>query len=297
MIVISGALVLVALILLVIGLVSASLTFVYASIAVSVLSFVALIVGVVQRRGQDQAAEGGASVDAEVVPAPQDDVTDVAPVRRPAVVPAVGGEVLVVAGRPRYHVEGCRYLAGKDPESVDVARAVEEGFTACGVCKPDEALAAAASTDAPADETSTDATEALALPDQEAEQAEEAVPARTRRAATAVSRAGQAAPAKAAKATKAPAKAATKAAAKAPAKAATKAPAKAAAKAPARAAAKAPAKAAASAPKRGGVIVIPDRGKFHKADCRYVRGVRGALELTRAQAVKQGYEPCGVCSS
>ncbi|MFN2522307.1 MAG: hypothetical protein ABR614_03215, partial [Mycobacteriales bacterium] len=52
MIVISGALVLVALVLLIIGLVSTSLPFVYASIAVSVVSFVFLLIGILQRRNE-----------------------------------------------------------------------------------------------------------------------------------------------------------------------------------------------------------------------------------------------------
>ena len=52
MIVISGALVLVALVLLVIGLIQPELGFVYASIAVSVAAFVFLIIGVLQRRGE-----------------------------------------------------------------------------------------------------------------------------------------------------------------------------------------------------------------------------------------------------
>ena len=56
-------------------------------------------------------------------------------------------------------------------------------------------------------------------------------------------------------------------------------------------------KAAAAAPvKRGGVVVIPDRGKFHTADCRYVRGAEGTLEMTKAAASKQGYVACGVCN-
>ncbi len=54
------------------------------------------------------------------------------------------GVVLVINGRPRYHVEGCRFVAGKDAEAIAVEDAREEGFTACGVCRPDEALAAAA---------------------------------------------------------------------------------------------------------------------------------------------------------
>jgi hypothetical protein len=42
-------------------------------------------------------------------------------------------------------------------------------------------------------------------------------------------------------------------------------------------------------------VVIPDRGKFHRAACRYVRDVPGAQELTKAQATRQGYDACGVC--
>jgi hypothetical protein len=41
--------------------------------------------------------------------------------------------------------------------------------------------------------------------------------------------------------------------------------------------------------------VIPDRGRYHKADCRYVRENPEATELTRSAAEKQGYEACGVC--
>jgi hypothetical protein len=311
-IVISGALVFVALILLIIGIASATLSFVYASIGVSIVAGVALLVGVLQRRKDNVGGDDSAPA-LEVTPAAAvDDDTTLAPVRRTAPAPAVGGQVLIVAGRPRYHVEGCRYLAGKDAESVEVARAVDEGFTACGVCKPNEALAAGVASTA--DETAgVDDTAAVEVPAASgdtgtgtgtgtaADEVQELAPRRSRAATTAAVTLEKAAPAKApvtsttskAAATKAPAKAATKAPAKAPVKAATTAAPKAAAKAaPVKAAAK-----SAATPKKGGVIVIPDRGKFHQADCRYVRGVRGALELTRAQAVKQGYEPCGVCSS
>jgi hypothetical protein len=66
-IVISGALVLVALVLLVIGLVSSELAFVYASIAVSVVSFAFLIVGIMQRRGE-QLPEGAEAPTPELAP-------------------------------------------------------------------------------------------------------------------------------------------------------------------------------------------------------------------------------------
>ena len=141
MIVISAALVVVALILLVIGLVVPSLGFVYASIAVSLASFAFLIRGILSRRGELPAAVADGDVASPV--APLDDEAVVPVVRRTVQAPAAtGGLVLVVAGRPRYHVEGCRYLVGKDADTVDVNDAREDGFTACGVCRPDESLAA-----------------------------------------------------------------------------------------------------------------------------------------------------------
>lgn len=42
------------------------------------------------------------------------------------------------------------------------------------------------------------------------------------------------------------------------------------------------------------VLVIPDRDKFHKETCRYVKG-QTTQALAKADARKQGYKPCGVC--
>jgi hypothetical protein len=53
------------------------------------------------------------------------------------------GTVQVVEGRPRYHVDGCRYLTGKDADEMPVGDARDRGFTACTICKPDETLAVA----------------------------------------------------------------------------------------------------------------------------------------------------------
>ncbi len=321
MIVISGALVLVALILLIIGLIDPNLGFVWASIGVSLASFAFLAVGILQRRKEDQPAAGEPAtglLPSGGIPADATEgVSTLAPVMRKATGTAAtsagsaAGTVLVVAGRPRYHVEGCRYLTGKEADRVDVSDAREEGFTACGVCKPDESLAAAA--DLPASATSAADTAKVDTAKVDTAQADAAttvteMPAVTSNVKTATkpaipvvappAKADVKAPAKAATktATKAavtaPAKAATKAPAKAPVKTAVKTEAKTAAKAPA---AKAPAKAAAPV-KRGMVVVIPDRGKFHTADCRYVRGAEDTLELTKAAATKQGYAACGVCN-
>jgi hypothetical protein len=261
-IVISGALVLVALVLLVIGLIGPSLGFVYASIAVSLASFGFLVGGILQRRKEElpltedlpPVTEGITAI----LPAPPA-VSMVKAEELPVAAGDAGltGKVLVVAGRPRYHVEGCRYLIGKDADSVDVSDARSEGFTACGVCKPDLALQAAV----------VEVAEPVV--------AEVTAPVRAARKAT-TSAATTKAP---------PAKKVAKVAAVAPA------PVRAAKAAPV----KTPAKKAAPV-KRGGVIVIPDRGRYHTADCRYVRGAEGTLELTKASATRQGYEPCGVCN-
>ena len=299
MIVISGALVLVALVLLIIGVVGPDLSFVYASIAVSLVSLVFLVVGILQRRGESTPAGESAAPAPQVTPA--DDVTAVVPSQearasmRPAVQepPAAataaadletGGTVLVVEGRPRYHVEGCRYLSGKSAEAVDVLDAREEGFSPCGVCKPDDALAAAEQAEPVEEQLDDPATEELVIeePGVEADEPEVVAPRASTRKAPA-----RKAPAKKATATKAVKAPAVKApAAKAPARAAVKA-----APAPARAASK----AAAPAARAGSVVVIPDRGKFHKAQCRFVRDVDGTEVMSKTAASRAGYAACGVC--
>ncbi|HWH28642.1 MAG TPA: hypothetical protein VNU26_06705, partial [Mycobacteriales bacterium] len=82
MIVISGALVLVALVLLVLGLTMTDLNFVYGSIAVSLISFVFLVIGILQRRGE-QPAEAGATAAGPAVTEDADAATAVAPAAPP----------------------------------------------------------------------------------------------------------------------------------------------------------------------------------------------------------------------
>ena len=52
-------------------------------------------------------------------------------------------EVLVIDGRPRYHVRGCVHLLGRESEPLPVGEAVELGFTPCSVCAPNDVLLAA----------------------------------------------------------------------------------------------------------------------------------------------------------
>jgi hypothetical protein len=49
-------------------------------------------------------------------------------------------EVLVVDGRPRYHLDGCLHLFGLGPQPLPAVEAVELGFTPCGQCRPATAL-------------------------------------------------------------------------------------------------------------------------------------------------------------
>ncbi|WP_431875289.1 hypothetical protein [Micromonospora marina] len=44
------------------------------------------------------------------------------------------GEVLVVDGRPRFHLPGCPHLVGREDEPLPVAEAVALGFTPCARC-------------------------------------------------------------------------------------------------------------------------------------------------------------------
>jgi hypothetical protein len=51
-------------------------------------------------------------------------------------------EVLVVDGRPRYHVAGCGHLTDRESEGLPVSEAAELGFTPCARCAPVAALLA-----------------------------------------------------------------------------------------------------------------------------------------------------------
>jgi hypothetical protein len=328
-IVISGALVLVALVLLVLGLTMTDLDFVYGSIAVSLVSFVFLVIGILQRRGEQPASSGPEVTEGATGKQDEDDATTkpvpvaaaAAPAKRGATgsVPVVedadeqydddelepgGGPVLVVAGRPRYHVEGCRYLTGKDAEELDVLDAREDGFTACGVCKPDEVLEEIygpydeVGDEELVEEEADDEVDDTGVPGAGDDEPE---PVRPRRGAgsRAVPEAVAAAPSGRGRGSSAPtkqlAKSAPAVAKKAPGKAAAK---KAAAPATAtvRAAGPAGGAAASTAPTgRTKVVVIPDRDRFHVPSCRFVRDALGTEELSRSQADKQGYRACGVC--
>jgi hypothetical protein len=283
-IVISGALVLVSLVLLVLGVTQSDINLVYGCIVVSLVSLVFLVLGIVQRRGevlpgtagstpdphgatvgQAPAAQPGNSPERSVplddVPAQSgpsgDDADDTATSLPPAEEPVAGGEapvegtVLVVANRPRYHVGGCRYLAGKQAQEVDLVDAREAGFTPCGVCKPDAQLAGADRT------VSAGAGE---------------LPAAAPAAAPVASSTGRSGSRPVGSDPATPESGAAVAAVRVPSSVASTPPAPA-----------------------SHVVVVPDRNRYHRADCRHVRDAAGTEQLTPAQAGQQGYSACGVC--
>jgi hypothetical protein len=260
-IVISGALVLVALILLIVGITLPELTYVYASILVSLVSFAFLIIGILQRRG-DKGGSAGDGADRSApasVPAVREEPT-VSVVAAPArtggsvvvgdepapatqaselddlddaeyddeeIDPADDRAVIIVAGRPRYHAEGCRYLNGKQTEAIHLLDARDEGYTPCGVCKPDNVVAVEGGLAVvPAEEGVDPVVDVV----------------------------------------------------------------------PASAVDDVPAAAAPPGPADSGtVVIIPDRGRFHRSACRYVKNATDTRTRTRTQAVGEGYVPCGVC--
>jgi hypothetical protein len=52
-------------------------------------------------------------------------------------------EVLVVDGRPRYHMADCPHLVGRLTEPLPANEAVQLGFSPCGLCRPVDRLVAA----------------------------------------------------------------------------------------------------------------------------------------------------------
>jgi hypothetical protein len=50
-------------------------------------------------------------------------------------------DVLVVDGRPRYHMPGCRHLIGRETVSLPISEARQVGFTPCAWCRPNATLA------------------------------------------------------------------------------------------------------------------------------------------------------------
>jgi len=106
--------------------------------------------------GPAPATAGPATAGPATTPAPdvaaEDDYDDEVPPDEPAAqevstpvatrLARLSAEVLVVDGRPRYHLAGCHHLQGRQGEPLPVSEAVELGFTPCSRCEPVRALLA-----------------------------------------------------------------------------------------------------------------------------------------------------------
>lgn len=76
--------------------------------------------------------------------------SDAAPSDEPAEIPMssveaaalmrMDAEVMVVDGRPRFHLGGCVHLVGRESEPLPAYEAVELGFGACALCRPAQSL-------------------------------------------------------------------------------------------------------------------------------------------------------------
>jgi hypothetical protein len=82
------------------------------------------------RRGHAGGADAGGDPPVEEV-----EVTDL------LLVVDLRDDVLVVDEHPRYHLPGCRWLAGRETVPLPLDEARTDGFTPCAWCEPDRTLA------------------------------------------------------------------------------------------------------------------------------------------------------------
>ncbi|MHA3703078.1 hypothetical protein ACXR2U_12945 [Jatrophihabitans sp. YIM 134969] len=146
------ALLVVALVLLVVGLISSTSAWLAASLVASVLAAVLLVAErVVQARRSgrssvardtatrtadtDAADTRGADTRAAGTSASGDPVPPV-DLDAPAIDPDDPQAVWVVDGRPRYHTRDCATIATLDSEPIPRSQALEDGFVACSLCDP-----------------------------------------------------------------------------------------------------------------------------------------------------------------
>jgi hypothetical protein len=156
---------------LVVGLAITDQLLIWVSIGASLCAALALTVAVMRRREPQQVAMSGAKtgesaglpavestaigrhhVESEPVAAESDaaqkypDPPDEPPVEDVSAPDALRvvdllDEVMVVDGRPRYHLSDCRHLLGRDIIPLPIREAREAGFTPCAWCTPDTRLA------------------------------------------------------------------------------------------------------------------------------------------------------------
>ncbi len=291
MIVLSAALVFLAIILLIVGFASNTLGLIFACIALCLLALGLIMVGVLQRREDTVVPVGAQPVprpDAAPVPVPAGR-SPLAPANpdpspRPAPPPAPApvddryagapaspdddsGMAWVIDGRPHYHRQGCAQLADGEPVPVDLSDAVDDGFLPCPVCRAEPSPPTAAGTDAEVDAGGPGPVPPTSGGSSRAPLVER--PAAPRRAPVAEPVAAVPTEPPAAVPTEPPAAVPTEP----------------------------PAAVPTEPPAAVPVLILPGRGRYHRPTCRYVAGAPEAVPMPKDEAIRSGYESCPVCTS
>jgi hypothetical protein len=92
------------------------------------------------RPGQPVGTGGPLTGDPDEEAPPDEPAVQHVPAADAALVAQLAATVLVIDGRPRYHLPGCDHLTNRDSEPLPVREAVGLGFTPCARCQPDSAL-------------------------------------------------------------------------------------------------------------------------------------------------------------
>lgn len=78
-------------------------------------------------------------VDTSLVPIDEPGEVPISSVEAAALM-RMDAEVMVVDGRPRFHLGGCVHLVGRESEPLPAYEAVELGFSPCALCHPAQSL-------------------------------------------------------------------------------------------------------------------------------------------------------------
>ncbi|HZE38500.1 MAG TPA: hypothetical protein VE172_06765 [Stackebrandtia sp.] len=92
-----------------------------------------------REREPEREPERAAEADIDGVPGDEPTEVPMSSVEAAALM-RMDAEVMVVDGRPRFHLGGCVHLVDRESEPLPAYEAVELGFTACSLCRPAQSL-------------------------------------------------------------------------------------------------------------------------------------------------------------
>jgi hypothetical protein len=124
------ALLVIALVCIIVGVITAAGPWFIGSLVASALAGIILW----QRRSHHPGAKSSGTPPTAGADTPSDATTD-------ASADSLATEdVWVVDGRPRYHLSGCATIAGQRAEQIPLAQAKQDGFIPCSLCAPSAAV-------------------------------------------------------------------------------------------------------------------------------------------------------------